>query len=80
MLIARLTAEDGRPTDKTALDFLVGVTVGLVEAARETAHYLQMRAFCSSLDNRVALRTLISTDPLVKLPALREIDLQYQYS
>jgi hypothetical protein len=79
VLIARLTAEDRWPADETALDFLVGVAVGLVEAARETAYYLQMRAFCGSLDNGVALRTLVSTDPLVKLPVLREINLQYQY-
>lgn len=55
MLITGLRSNDCRSADYASLRFLVGISVGGVEAARETTHHFKMRFSLGRTDNFLAL-------------------------
>ena len=55
VLITGLRADDRGSADNTSLCLLKSISVGGIEAARETAHHPEMRLSLGGLDNFFAL-------------------------
>jgi hypothetical protein len=56
MLVACLRSDDGRSSNQTLIHLLVCIAVAIVEAARETAHDLEVWALLGSINHFPTLR------------------------
>lgn len=55
VLVTSLTADNRWAADKTLLNLVVNITVGVIETTRETTHDLQVRLLAGSIHNLSAL-------------------------